>query len=300
MLSAFTKVLPIILIFALGYLLKKTKVFEAETGGIFLKLLFFVGSPALIYLSVSQLTITPSLLVFPIIATLTMAVVYGINSLVAKSFSVSRKTLGVYLTGTLIANTAFAVPFLLAVYGEAAAARVAMYDLAGGTLTYIFVYALAVRHGDQHPSPKFIIQKLLISPPLWALFIALVVNLAHLPTPEVVTAVLKNLAGLVSPLIMLVLGLYFSPKLLHPQLIGWGLITRMIGGAMVGLLLSQLFGLTGLDRAVAVICAGAPIGFNTITFANLEKLDTQFAASLVSAAIAVGLISIPILTVILK
>lgn len=300
MLDAFLKVSPLLATFALGYILKKLKVFRVEDGGLLLKLVFFVASPALVYISTSTVKITPHLLAFPLIASLTMFTVYLIDVFVTKSFKVSSKTLGVYFIGTLIANTGFALPFLLATYGFDVAARVAMYDLAGGILTYTLVYSLAVKYGDQRPSTKFIIQKVLISPPVWALVVALIVNLSGFQTPVVVDSFLRNLANLFSPLVMLALGFYFSPKFILPKLIFFGVATRMLGGFFIGLALASILKLSGIDRIVAIICTSAPIGFNTLTFANMEKLDTEFAASLISVAIAIGIILIPVLTVILN
>lgn len=298
MFEAFLKVFPIFLMFLLGFVLKKTKIFKAEDGGLLLKLVFFVASPALIYLSVSSLSITPSLIAFPIIAALTLLILYAVNTITTKSFTVSRQTVGVYKVGTLIANTAFALPFLLAVYGQESAARVAMYDLTGGFLTYVFVYSIAVRHGDGVPDRKFMMQKILISPPVWALVFGLIANVAHISTPGVITQVLQSLAALVSPLVILALGLYFSPRLLYPKLMSMALLTRVGGGFLIGWALSGVLGLTGWERALAIIMASAPVGFNTLVYANIEKLDTQFAASLLSYSIGLGLIIIPLLTVI--
>lgn len=300
MFDAFLKISPILATFALGYVLKRLKVFKAEDGGLLLKLVFFVASPALVYISTSTVKITPHLLAFPLIASLTMLTVYLVDVFVTKNFKVPAKTLGVYFVGTLIANTGFALPFLLATYGFDVAARVAMYDLAGGILTYTLVYSLAVKFGDQRPSTKFIIQKVLISPPVWALLVAFIANLANFQTPAVIDIFLKNLANLFSPLVMLALGFYFSPKFFHPKLISFGIATRMVGGFFVGLALTSIFKLSGVDRIAAIVCTSAPIGFNTLTFANMENLDTEFAASLISVAIAIGIVLIPVLTVVLK
>lgn len=297
MLEAFLKVSPIFFIFLLGFFLKRSKLFKTEDGGLLLRLVFFVASPALIYLSVSKLDITPNLIAFPVIAAAVIVLLHGVNALTTQNMTVPRQTLGVYRVGTLIANTAFALPFLLAVYGHEAAAKVAMYDLTGGFLTYVFVYSIAVRHGDGVSDKKFILQKIFLSPPVWALTLGLIANILHIHTPEIAVQILESLAALVSPLVMLALGLYFSPRLVYPKLLSMALLTRMAGGFMIGYVVSGFFGLSGWERAAAIIMASAPVGFNTLVYANIENLDTKFATSLLSCAIAVGLIVIPLLTV---
>jgi len=49
-----------------------------------------------------------------------------------------------------------------------------------------------------------------------------------------------------------------------------------------------------LTRMIVLLGSSAPIGFNTITFASMEELDKEFAASLVSASIVTGIIYVPL------
>ena len=299
MLEAISKILPILAIFALGYSLKKAKVFKPEDGGVLLKLIFYVIAPALIYLSTSTVKITGSLLMFPAIAAISMMSIYLLDILVTKNFKVSPKTLGVYMVGTLIANTGFALPFLLATFGTDVVPRVAMFDLAGGVLTYSFVYSIAVKYGDKKLNSRFMLYKVLASPPLWATLLGLLANFFSIQSPEVANIFLKTISQAYTVLVMLALGFYFSPKILKPTIVFAGVITRMVGGFAIGYILSSLLGLTGLDKVAAIICTSAPIGYNTLTFSNLENLDIEFAASLVSIALAAGIILIPVLTVVL-
>ncbi len=54
---------------------------------------------------------------------------------------------------------------------------------------------------------------------------------------------------------------------------------------MTGLLFIRCFNLEGLNAQIVLLASIAPIGFNSITFAELENLDSEFAARQVSAAI---------------
>lgn len=289
------KIAPIFIVFFLGYALKKLNIFKPEDGGLLLKLLFFVVTPALIFLSVQSLKITPVFLFFPIIAAISTLSVYFFGRQIFKVFNLPVATVGISIIGAMIMNTGFALPFIIAQWGNIGVARVAMFDLAGGILTYVFVYALAVKYGAQNPNMKFVLQKILISPPVWALLLALVFNWFKLSIPLVLETTLKNLSVVYSPLVIFALGLYFSPKFIYPKLLLTGLIMRFGIGIFVGLIFTKVFGLTGIDKTIAIICTSAPIGFNTLTFASMEKLDIKFAASLVSVGIAVGLLLIPIL-----
>ena len=49
------------------------------------------------------------------------------------------------------------------------------------------------------------------------------------------------------------------------------------------------------DTLIVLIGASAPIGFNSIIFASMEKLDKEYAASMVSFGILAGMVVIPLI-----
>lgn len=63
----------------------------------------------------------------------------------------------------------------------------------------------------------------------------------------------------------------------------------------LGILLCAIFNVQGVVKSIVLIGAAAPAGYNTLTFSSIEKLDTQFAAGLVSCSILFGIIFIPLL-----
>jgi predicted permease len=93
--------------------------------------------------------------------------------------------------------------------------------------------------------------------------------------------------------------LKFTPVVKKPGLLGLSLVLRFVLGGLIGVMFVKVFGLHGLNTSIAIFASIAPIGFNSITFAELEKLDVEFAASQVSIAILVALIIAPIVIQIL-
>ena len=96
---------------------------------------------------------------------------------------------------------------------------------------------------------------------------------------------------------MFSLGLYFSPVSERFSQIFPVLVIRMGVGMLVGYILTQIFSFDGMLRSLIIIFSGAPVGYNTLVFASLEKLDEDFAASLVSYSIILGFVYIPILLI---
>jgi len=71
-------------------------------------------------------------------------------------------------------------------------------------------------------------------------------------------------------------------------------------GFVLGYSLALLFGLDGLERTIVIIGSSAPVGYNNLTFASMENLDKEFAASLVSIAMLIGVILVPLLIFLLQ
>ncbi len=99
---------------------------------------------------------------------------------------------------------------------------------------------------------------------------------------------------------MLSLGIYFSPKLVKIFPLISAIVIRMLFGLLLGFFFVELLNLEGLTRLIILIGSAAPVGYNTLTFSSLENLDKEFAASLVSFSILIGIVFIPILISVLS
>lgn len=299
MLDTLLKIVPTLLIFGLGYFLKRLGLFKKEDGDALLKLVFNVGAPALILQSFLSTRLTYDLIWFPAIAGLLLIVSFISANFLKKQARLPNLSEGIFFISSMIINSGFTLPFIIALFGNEGVARVSLFDLANGTLVYTWVYAIACSYNPDKLSHKTIIKKLLVSPPVWATIIGLVLSTWQIAVPGLVTSLIKTLGPMVAPLIMFSLGLYFEPKVSHPLPTSLIVFSRIGLGIVFGFTLSWILKLSGIDRKVLILLAASPIGFNTITFASLEKLDKEFAASVVSVGLIIGLILIPVLVLLL-
>ncbi len=289
------KIIPVILIFVLGYLLKRINLLSKDNGDLFLKLVFYISLPALILLSITNIQLTLDFIYLPIIAILIILVTYGIAFFIGKLFNLGKTSFGVFLVGSLIMNTGFTLPFFIAAYGEEGLARASLFDFGNGLLTFTFIFYLACKYGDNKRDSKTMIKKFLYSIPLWALMSAILLNLMNIQIPNLGINFFQLLGNMTIPLIMLSLGIYFSPKIVKLSALSSVIFIRMFVGLLLGFLFVYLFNLEGLNKIIVLISASAPVGYNTLTFASMEKLDKEFAASIVSYSILIGIIFIPLL-----
>ncbi|MFA9288623.1 MAG: AEC family transporter [Weeksellaceae bacterium] len=288
-------VLPVILTFLTGYLLKRLNVFKKDDGDLLLKLVFYVGGPAIIFQSLVSVKLNADLLVYPLTGAIIMISSFIFASLFEHSFKLPKASRGVFMIASMIVNTGFTLPFLLSTFGEIGVVRYSLFGLVADTLVVSWVYAIACQHNPANQSHKTIISKLFKSPPVWATVLGLMCNLLQLTPPDVVLAFAKNVGSIVGPLIMLSLGLYFQPKIVRIAPTVGAILIRMLLGTTVAILITAFMGVTGVDRKILILLAASPVGFNTITYSSLENLDKELAASIVSISILIGLVLTPIL-----
>lgn len=289
-------IFPIICMFVIGVILRRINFFNQDDANILIKLVFYVSLPALILKTIPNVSISLNFLVLPLIAVFTIVLMFITSILVLNLLDLETKTAGVFIIGTMILNLGFNVPFVLAAYGDDGFARASFLDIGNILLTLSLTYYLAQRYGSSSETPPPLInKKLLTSPPLIALIIAISFNFTQITFDPIIIDVLELLSALLTPLLMISIGIYFNPtsQKLFPAL---GVVFIRMGlGFTVGLLFVFFLGLDDLSNKIIIISTAAPVGFNTLTFASLEDLDREFAANVLSISIPIGICMITLL-----
>jgi len=291
----FLKVLPLILAFFFGYFLKSVKLMSKDDAGVILRLVLSATLPALTLLSILKINLKLELLYLPFTAQIVVFCIYGIAWWVGRKLKLPQTTFGAFLVGCMIMNTGFSLPFFQARYGIEGFARASLFDIGNSFLIYTFVYFNAVKYGANNVSGKFDWMKFVKLPPLWGLLIGLIIRLCNVQVPQLAFDFLSLVGQPTGVLIMLALGLVFELKLHRLSAIACAIFIRMGLGLLLGWLLTLIFGITGMTRTIIIASSSTPVGFNTLIFANLEKLDREFAANLVSFSILIALGYLPLI-----
>lgn len=300
MLSAILQIFPLLIGILVGFGLKRIGFLTSKDGSTLFRLLFYIGIPALILTTVPTLELDSSILWLAGLPAVVIAVTLVVLAVIRKTTKLGQlnyKTFGALLAGVIIMNTGFLIPFVEQLYGEAGLARLVIVDAANGFFTFSLVYVAILFVSKKQASASEITQKILAAPPLWALVISLALIGFDAGLPSAVDGLLGFVAGLVSPIILIALGLKFQFKIAKPMLSALALGIRFLFGGLVGLGFVLLLGIEGLDAHIIILASMAPIGFNSILFSDMEKLDTHFAVSQVSLAIIVSIVLIPLLHV---
>jgi predicted permease len=286
-------VAPTFAAFSLGIILNKTGIIRRESVDFLLKLIFALTLPALMLSTLPLVELTSDFLYLPLISTIVILVTFAASLLAGRLLGMRGETLAVLLIGTTVMNLGIAMPFIKSFYGDEGLSRLFMFDLPNGLSAFTLSAFIAGRYGAS--KGRAVWRKFAASPPLWALAAGMGMNLLSLRPYPIAIHVLNEIGELTIPLLLLALGASVRlPKTSITRLLA-GISLRMAFGMVTGLILVELFGLEGINRAIAVICASAPAGYNTLMYSSLEKLDIEYAASLVSATMIAGMLLIPAL-----
>ncbi len=280
------------MIFFLGFFLKLSRLLNTDHASGIIKIVFYVALPALIIQTVSSISLSWQMFLLAGLSAIIIIILFFAAKLTASIFNLSREQLGVFIIGSLIMNNGFVMPFVVSVYGDTGFATFSFLDVGNALMVFTFVYFQAARYGSSLKKGQMV-KKIFAIPPLWALLLAIFINITDLKLSIIIVTFLEKIGQITIPLVMLALGIYFSPKFNKVATSLTVATIRIGGGFVVGLLLSVIFGLTGVTKAVLLLCASAPVGYNTLVFSTLEGLDEKLAASAISYSIIMWLICVP-------
>jgi malate permease and related proteins len=300
MLEIYIKLLPVFAFFVLGVGLKTFKVANHAHGAFLLKFMFFVTLPVLILLKLTQTHIGLDKLYLPFMNIGINLACMLVMLLLTRFMQIERGTLGVMLVSSMIMNNVFIFPFILAVFTDQAFTDAVIFDIGNAVMTMTLTYVVAFRYGPDRAKLHSICMNVLKLPAIWALVVAVILNLNSIHLPGIAIDLLQPVSLLTGPLILIALGIYFTPRIKHKRLVAITVTVRMLFGLLIGLAISTIFGLQGETFMVVVLCSAAPIGFNALTYASLAKLDVGFAAGAVSTSILIAMIEIPLLMYLLQ
>lgn len=290
MLSTLVVLAPVAAGFVAGVVLRGTGVASARDGDFLFLLNMYVCLPALVFLALSKVELTPELMVFPLAA---LAMV-GAGYLAGRGLVSSRGPVpargAVVVIGFMIVNSAFALPFAEALYGEAGVARIAAFDIVNTTLVFTAAYAVAARANPAHSGGSVLLGRLVRTPPLYGIALGLLVNLAGVTPPREVVAVLRPFGEVTPVLIAVATGILFRPVRGGLRSAGRFAAGRLLLGLAVAAAIVVALDLDGADRGVLLLLGVAPLGFFAVTFSSLEDLDVDLAAQTLAVSLLGGFV----------
>ena len=277
--------------------LRKLSVFDDYAADVLFRLVHQLTLPALLLSVLPYVAISRTMYLLPLISIILILATIAAATLAAKASGMNNKSWAVLVSGSSIMNLGFVMPFIQSFYGDDGLARLFLFGIPNGLSACAIAYTFAGKEGGA--CKKELNKKLMVSPPLLTLIAALLMNAFGLHPAPIAVAVLHSIGGLTIPLILLGLGASFRISKVNPFHLAAAITLRMLLGLALGVWLANLFHLEGLDRAIAVLSASAPAGFDIMRLASKEKLDLEYAATFATSCMIASMLLVPLLLTIL-
>lgn len=210
----------------------------------------------------------------------------------------SRAQQGALMLAATFPNATYlGLPVTSEVLGDWAQEMVLKFDLFACTpilLSVGMLMAQAYGQSDDRSNP---FRELLRVPPLWGLLIACILNLTHVPQPEMIGHALHTLAGGVVPLMLIALGMSIRwdmfkmtliPKLLPVCIIG------LLIAPLTAMLLAEYLGLGGHTLTAVTLLSAMPTMVFGVIICERYHLDGALYAAAVFSTTLLSIFTLPL------
>ena len=272
-------ILPIILLSGAGFALGKLLHIDSRSLG---RVVFYVFSPILIFDLLVQNQLKMSEAVVVIAFAFSFILLMGAVTLLLGYFlKLERPALISILITTMFANTGnYGLPLVSFAFGEQALSYAGIYFV---TTTCMF-YTLGVLFASLgHMNFKEAALGLFKVPTMYAVLLAIVVNVWGISIPVPINRAIVLAAGGSIPLMLILLGLQLTHLELSSNLraLQLSVSLRLLIAPLAALLFAALFGLEGFTRQGSVIQASMPSMVSATVLATEYDLDSKLITAVV-------------------
>ncbi len=281
-----------LLIISIGYLLKSFGLIKAHDAKSVSKFLMHTTFPALVFSTMIQVKLSLDLIWLPIICFIFGSASSAIGFFIFKKEAPEYR--GILTMGSSGYNLGlFAYPLIEGVWGWQGLTYAIMFDLGNSFINFMVNYGMGTylsalpKKGN---TAQHIFKRIFTLPPFQAMLIGLTFNLMHIHVPELAFNIIDTIAKGNKPMVLLLMGIYFSVRLPKKSYIKvfQVLSLRYFLGLTVGLTLFYTVPFDVSFKNMLLICLILPAGMTLITYADELEFDTSIAAALVNFSMLIS------------
>lgn len=291
-----TKLMPIILYFIIGYILKMYGILKKEEAGVLIKLVFYLMTPAVIISSMSTMKFTGTLVYYPIAAICIHIFMYFLTLFIANRLKINEKEKVIFRGSTLIMNMTFVLPFFIVFFGEKNVYLLSLFDAGNLLMVTTVVYSIFITTSNGILNK---LKSVLKSPLIIALMIGGILNLTGIRLPKGIEITIQNIASITGTVIMIALGAYFTPKFSNLKLSIIVILVKMLGVLFIGAIIVKLFPIDEMGKMLILLGAMSPVGNNVLSYAMVTNGDMEMATNVISLSNVVSFITISLMLVLI-
>ena len=294
------QMVQLFLMIGLGYFLFKVKILDVELNKRLTTLLLAVTTPALIISSVLSTTeylpFTDILFVF-LVGILVYIVLPILGWILVKIMRIPLPQQGLYIFMTVFSNIGFmGFPVMKAIFGNDAVFYTALFNMLFNLLVFSVGTGIMGYGTDRKMNFN---PKDLLSPGVIASLVALVIYMAKIQFPNVISSTITMIGDITTPIAMLIIGStlaniplkeVFSELRIYP----YTFIKQVIIPALAYPVL-RLFIQDPLILGVTLIMISMPVANSAVLFATEYDGDVSLAAKAVFMTTLLSIVTIPLI-----
>ena len=303
-LRSLSGILVILGMILVGFVIGEKGWFDDKSRGLIAKLVTQVALPCyMLYTITQRFTAAALLKMLPALRfpALSMVVLLGIATAVARIFAVRQDRRGLFISMFFNSNTIFVgLPINQALFGDASIPYVLIYYMCNTTFFWTLGTYLIQRDGEGEA--QFDLKtslKKVFSPPLMGFLLGLVLVMLQIKLPAFLASDLQYLGNLTTPLSMIFIGLSVSHVGVKQLVLGKDQLLILLGRFLVAPLLMATIvywvPLPSLMKQVFIIQSAMPVMTNAPVVARLYGADSDYAAVMVTETTLATMVVIPIL-----
>ena len=303
-LRSISGILVILGVILVGFVIGEKGWFDDKSRGLLAKLVTQVALPCyMLYTITQRFTAADLLIMLPALRfpALSMVILLGIATAVAKIFAVRQDRRGLFISMFFNSNTIFVgLPINQALFGDASIPYVLIYYMCNTTFFWTLGTYLIQRDGEGEA--QFDLKtslKKVFSPPLMGFLLGLVLVMLQIKLPAFLASDLQYLGNLTTPLSMIFIGLSVSHVGVKQLVLGKDQLLILLGRFLVApLLMASIVywvPLPSLMKQVFIIQSAMPVMTNAPVVARLYGADSDYAAVMVTETTLATMVVIPIL-----
>ena len=303
-LRSISGILVILGMILVGFIIGEKGWFDDKSRGLLAKLVTQVALPCyMLYTITQRFTAADLLKMLPALRfpALSMVVLLGIATGVARIFAVRQDRRGLFISMFFNSNTIFVgLPINQALFGDASIPYVLIYYMCNTTFFWTLGTYLIQRDGEGEA--QFDLKtslKKVFSPPLMGFLLGLVLVMLQIKLPAFLASDLQYLGNLTTPLSMIFIGLSVSHVGVKQLVLGKEQLLILLGRFLVApLLMASIVywvPLPSLMKQVFIIQSAMPVMTNAPVVARLYGADSDYAAVMVTETTLATMVVIPIL-----
>ncbi len=286
-------VLPVFVIIGAGFFVGSLKSLNAQTLS---RVSLYILAPALAFSKLRETTVSGidfvQIVTFTILATL---IVLLLSWMIARLLRLDRSRESAFILSCSFVNHGnYGLPLVLFAFGQEGLERALIYFITGAFLANTLAVFIASRGKAKGTTSLLNIFRI---PMIYAIAAAFAVNKTNFVVPEAILKPLNMVADATIPVMLLLLGVQLAKASLGGQmrLISLAVFVRLVGGAIVGLILATLMGLTGVTRQACVVEHSTPTAVMTSIMSMEFGTEPEFVTGVIFASTLTSIVTMTLL-----